>query len=285
MDSEKLENILNEELAGQSSVGGGCIADSNIITTKSGNKYFLKQGFSNGMFENEANGLKELSLAKAIKVPEVIAVGSDYLVLEHIEQGPREHNFFEYFGQQFALLHQYSSDSFGFYEDNFIGSTPQKNKAEDNEAKSWADFYWNKRLMFQLNLAEKNGHADKKMRKLFADLENKYPLILEGSEEPPALLHGDLWSGNYMSDESGNPVLIDPAVYYGHREADLAMTKLFGGFSNAFYEAYNRTWPLKEGFEKREPLYLLYHVLNHLNLFGSGYYSQSIRLLENLVRS
>jgi fructosamine-3-kinase len=285
MNQEKLEEILGEKLSGMSSVGGGCIADSQVVSTQSGKKYFLKQGFSNGMFRNEGTGLKELAKTKAIKVPEVIDIGEDYLILEHIEQGPRKTGFFEEFGRAFAQMHKFSSDQFGFFEDNFIGSTPQKNIPSSEEANSWAKFYWNKRLVFQLNLAEKNGYADKKMQRLFSDLEKVYEFIIEGSEEPPALLHGDLWGGNYMSDQDGEPVLIDPAVYYGHREADLAMTKLFGGFSNTFYRAYNETWPLKPGAERREPLYLLYHVMNHLNLFGSGYYHQAINLLERLIKT
>lgn len=285
MNRKKLEEIIGEKLSGMSSVGGGCIANSQVITTQSGKKYFLKQGFSNGMFQNEANGLKELAKPKAIRVPEVIDIGEDYLILEHIEQGPRKAGFFEEFGRSFAVMHKFSSDQFGFFEDNFIGSTPQKNIPSPEEANNWAKFYWNKRLAFQLKLAEENGYADQKMVQLFSRLEKIYESIIEGSEEPPALMHGDLWGGNYMSDQNGNPVLIDPAVYYGHREADLAMTKLFGGFSNAFYRAYNETWPLKDGADKREPLYLLYHVMNHLNLFGTGYYGQAISLLEKLINT
>jgi protein-ribulosamine 3-kinase len=284
MKREKLEQIVGEELKNISSVSGGCIADSKTVTTASGKKYFLKQGFSNGMFHNEANGLKELEKANAIRVPIVIDVNNDYLLLEQIEQGAREPGFFHDFGQQFARLHQFSSDKFGFFEDNFIGSTPQKNIPSNEEANNWSLFYWNKRLMYQFNLAEENGYADKKLREHFALLEKQYDTVMAESEEPSALMHGDLWSGNYMNDEDGRPVLIDPAVYYGHREADLAMTKLFGGFTNTFYEGYNEIWPLKEGADRREPIYLLYHVLNHLNLFGPGYYTQSIQLMKQLTK-
>jgi fructosamine-3-kinase len=284
MNKQQLEHILGEDLTGMSSVGGGCIADSRVITTKSGRKFFLKQGFSNGMFRKEANGLKELAKPGVIKVPGVIDCGDDYLILEYIGQGAKKKDFFEDFGHKLALLHRHHGRYFGFFEDNFIGSTPQENIPSEEEAHNWPLFYWNKRLMFQFRLAEKNGYADNTMLHLFASLEKVYEKILEGSEEPPALMHGDLWGGNYMSDSKGNPVLIDPAVYYGHREADLAMTKLFGGFSAAFYRAYEETWPLQEGASEREPVYLLYHVMNHLNLFGTGYYSQAIRLLEKLIR-
>jgi fructosamine-3-kinase len=119
---------------------------------------------------------------------------------------------------------------------------------------------------------------------LFWKLESIYPHLMAGSEEPPALLHGDLWGGNYLCDQAGEPVLIDPAVYYGHREADLGMTRLFGGFSREFYRAYDQEFPLKPGVEQREPLYLLYHVFNHLNLFGSGYYGQAVDLIKGLIR-
>ena len=284
MNKDKLTKILGEEPAGMSSVGGGCIADSQVITTPSGKKYFLKQGFSNGMFENEAHGLTELAKANAIRVPGVIHAGDDFLILEHITSGSKKRDFFEDFGHRFALLHKFSSNTFGFYENNFIGSTPQINEASEKEATNWTAFYWKKRLLYQFQLAEKNGYADQQLTSLFSKLETVIEKILEGSEEAPALLHGDLWSGNYMVDESGNPVLIDPAVYYGHREADLAMTKLFRGFSSAFYSAYQATFPLKPGAEKREPIYLLYHVMNHLNLFGTGYYGQAIQLLRELTR-
>jgi protein-ribulosamine 3-kinase len=283
MDKDKLAKILGEQPVSMSSVGGGCIADSQVISTRSGKKYFLKQGFSNGMFKKEAHGLQELAHPAVIKIPKVISIGDDYLLLEHIDNGNRQENFFKDFGRQFALLHKYSSDKFGFFEDNFIGSTPQKNLTSDKEASHWPTFYWNKRLLYQFRLAEKNGYANQELSTLFSKLENDLEKILDGSKEPPALLHGDLWGGNYMADRSGNPVLIDPAVYYGHREADLAMTKLFGGFSEAFYSAYQESYPLKPGAEKREPVYLLYHVLNHLNLFGAGYFGQAIQLLKQLV--
>ncbi len=284
INRNSLEQIIGEKLTNISSVGGGCIANSQKIITESGKKFFLKQGFSNGMFSNEANGLKELDRAKAIKVPKVINVSQDYLILQYIEQGSRKTHFFEEFGQQLAQLHRFSSETFGFYEDNFIGSTPQPNVPTKEESNNWPRFYWNKRLMFQFRLAEENGYVDRQLQKLFSLLESKYEGIIAGSEEPPALLHGDLWSGNYMQDELGNPVIIDPAVYYGHREADLAMTKLFGGFPPSFYEHYNQAWPLKSGAFEREPLYLLYHVLNHMNIFGTGYYSQTVGFLKKLTR-
>jgi fructosamine-3-kinase len=148
------------------------------------------------------------------------------------------------------------------------------------EALNWTEFYFNKRLLYQYNLAEKNGYAGEELQRAFSQLENKIYLVLKDSNAIPSLLHGDLWSGNYITDETGNACLIDPAVYYGHREADLAMTKLFGGFDNRFYSAYNEEYPLDNGYEFRENIYKLYHVLNHLNLFGTAYYQQALSLIK-----
>ncbi len=275
-----VENILGEIINVLSSVGGGSIANSQIIETKSGKKYFLKTGFNNSMFVNEANGLIELQKANCITIPKIIAADKQFLLLELITSGSRRDDFWNLFGKQFAHLHRFTNESFGFYEDNYIGSTPQMNIASNREKTNWAEFYFNKRLLFQFELAEKNGYATKEFIRAFSVIETKTDQILKGSEEPPTLLHGDLWSGNFMTGSIGDPVLIDPAVYYGHREADLAMTHLFGGFSNEFYNSYLKIYPLKEGWEHRQNIYLLYHVLNHLNIFGMGYYSQALRLMD-----
>lgn len=246
---------------------------------KSGKTYFLKSGSNNLMFINEANGLRELTKPAVIRVPEVMLADEQFILMEYITQGLRKAGFFESFGRQFAKLHRFHAERFGFYEDNFIGASPQLNSAADEETYNWTSFYMNKRLLFQLHLAETNGYATEKLRRGFHLLESRIESILSRSGEQPSLLHGDLWGGNYLSDENGNPVLIDPAVYYGHREADLAMTKLFGGFTTEFYASYNEEFPLKEGAAFREDIYTLYHVMNHLNLFGMGYYSQAERLL------
>ena len=276
----KIAERLGEAFTVVSGVGGGSIADSSIIETDTGKRFFLKTGYSGTMFLNEANGLKELRKPACITVPEVIAADRQFLILELIVPGRRQNDFDTVFGQQFAQLHKYTSETFGFYEDNFIGATPQMNIPSETEKYNWTEFYFNKRLLFQYRLAEKNGYASPELRNAFKIIEKNIGKILEGSEEEPSLLHGDLWSGNYITGKYGEPVLIDPAVYYGHREADLAMTYLFGGFGQEFYRSYNSTLPLKEGWEHRLNIYKLYHVMNHLNLFGMGYYSQAVRLME-----
>ncbi len=273
---QKLAEIIGESIVDKSSVGGGCIADSKIVKTQSGKSYFLKRGFSNGMFLSEANGLRELAKASVIRIPNVIGVGDDFLLLECISSGIKKRDFFESFGEKLALMHKFSQQEYGFYEDNFIGSSVQKN----DYSLSWSEFYLTNRLLFQYKLLEKSNSLTPELKSKFKLLEKKVPDILDSVHEPAVLLHGDLWGGNFMVDEEGEPVLIDPAVYYGHRETDLAMTKLFGGFSPAFYAAYNQTNPLVEGYSYRENLYLLYHVMNHLNLFGSGYYRQTIALMD-----
>ncbi|MDG5799912.1 fructosamine kinase family protein [Marinilabiliaceae bacterium ANBcel2] len=280
ISKESLENILGERITGFSSMGGGCIADTQKIDTDGGLSYIVKQGGASDMFIKEAAGLKELAKPAVIRVPKVVAFDNDYLVIEYIDSKGRMPNFFEKFGEQFALLHKYKGERFGFDDDNYLGHTPQPNIPRGEEAFSWLQFYKNKRLIYQYELANQNGYVDKKFSSLFNNLIDQLPQILSGSEEEPSLLHGDLWGGNYMTGERGEPVIIDPAVYYGHREADLAMTKLFGGFTAEFYNSYNKTYPLKDGYEYREGIYLLYHVLNHLNLFGRGYYSQAISLMQ-----
>lgn len=283
---KNIEETLNDKIISSYSVSGGCISDSSIIKCASGKKYFLKVNYSqpDDMFLKEANGLKELQKANAIRIPEVIKAHSNYILLESIESNTRKKDFFEDFGRKFAELHKYKSDEFGFYENNYIGSNPQVNLPDNSEKNNWTEFYFNKRILYQHDLAKKNGYADSTLTSLIKKLENKISEILAGSEEPPCLLHGDLWGGNYIVDENGEACLIDPAVYYGHREADLAMTKLFGGFSSEFYTAYNHNYPLADGYEFRENIYKLYHVMNHLNLFGSGYYSQTISILNFYLR-
>lgn len=271
-----------------SAVGGGCIAQAAVATFADGSKAFVKRAAGEPkMFEREAEGLRALGAVSALRVPEVLAVSGDALVLEFIEQGSRAEDFFTDFGRRFALLHQDRGSVCGFAHDNFIGATPQPNQpvvdswdeAIEGDGLDWPEFYLERRLRFQVELAAENGHGPE-LAKLLDRAEDAIREMLTADIAAPSLLHGDLWSGNYMVDDEGRPVLIDPAVYYGHREADLAMTLLFGGFEHEFYAAYDEAWPLVHGWKERVPVYQLYHLLNHLNLFGSAYYARSKNILE-----
>lgn len=261
-------------------MGGGCINATTILLDGT-RGYFVK---TNGverleMFEAEAAGLAELAAAGALRVPETICWGQtgthSYLVLELLELGGPARGATA--GQQLAALHRTSAETFGWSRDNFIGSTPQANRP----SRDWVCFWRDQRLGPQLALAARNGHArglQASGDRLLADLD-----ALLTHQPHPALLHGDLWGGNlgYLAD--GQPVIYDPAVYYGDPEADLAMTELFGGFGPDFYAAYREAWPLDPGYRVRKPLYNLYHVLNHLNLFGAGYLGQARDMIDRLL--
>jgi fructosamine-3-kinase len=234
------------------------------------------------VFEAEAAGLSELALADAVRTPGVLAVGSAagsaYLALEWLDLGALDVRSQRLLGEQLACMHRRTSDHFGWERDNTIGSTPQSNVWSDD----WLGFFREQRLGLQLELARRNGHGGAlqvRGRKLVENLH----VLLGGHRPQPSVLHGDLWSGNAAADRQGLPVIFDPAVYYGDREADLAMTRLFGGFGPAFYEAYEITWPLPDGAAGRVDLYNLYHVLNHLNLFGAGYLRQAVGLIDSLL--
>lgn len=282
LTKNKIEEIIKEKIVDIYPVSGGCINDAKILHMDSGRQFFIKTNYNNlpKMFFNEANGLRELVKADAIRVPKVIYVEEDFILLEAIKSSSKPKNSFENFGRRFAQLHKYSEKYFGFYENNYIGSTPQFNIPDESEKNVWTNFYFNKRLKIQFDLAEKKGYSGIELSKAFSKLEGKIDDILKSDYEKPSLLHGDLWSGNYIIDENGNACLIDPAVYYGNREADLAMTKLFGGFDDNFYSAYGEEFPLQNGYDYRENIYKLYHLLNHLNLFGSGYYQQAVSLIK-----
>ena len=268
-----LENLLHERIK-------IFPYSSGKLQTQSGAEYFLKTGAPSAAYQCEANGLNELARSGAISVAEVVAAGDNFILTKYIENGSKRTNFFEDFGRRLAKMHRYTADFFGFPENNFIGANPQLNLAKGDEKVNWVTFYFNKRLLYQYQLAESHHLVSDGLRKGFAKLEKKIEKILENSQEPPTLLHGDLWAGNYLCDSRGAPVLIDPAVYYGHREADLAMTKVFGGFAPSFYLAYNQENPLPEGWEYRENVYKLYHVLNHLNLFGRSYLAEAEYLVN-----
>lgn len=273
------------EIASARPVSGGSINSAYLLTLEDGRRVFLKSNPAPlpHMFEREAEGLRTLADARHLRVPRPIAYGDDptpFLVLEAIDVGSPGPEFFEDFGRRFAQLHRdATADRPGFEHDNYIGSTTQPNRWTE----SWTEFWRQHRLGHQLRLAERQGHADGELRRLGDQLMARLDDWLGTVDEPMSLLHGDLWGGNYLADSEGRPVLIDPAVYYGHREADLAMTRLFGGFRPGFYRAYEEVWPLAPGSAERSKIYELYHLLNHLNLFGSGYRSGCVEILRRLV--
>jgi len=231
------------------------------------------------MFETEAQGLNLLRKATVLSIPEPLFVGEggafSFLITEYITSGLKSRNYWEYLGEKLADLHKNSNSEFGLDHDNYIGSLPQRNSWTSD----WIEFFVSQRLDYQLKMALQNGklnnsHA-RKFQLLFTRLGQLLPL-----DESPALMHGDLWSGNLMVGVKGEAVLVDPAVYYGHREAEIAFTRMFGGFDNKFYEAYNRVWSLTSGFESRVELYNLYPLIVHVNLFGGGYISQLESILD-----
>jgi len=273
----QLETKLEAKIITTDSVGGGCIADCSVLTFENGRKAFLKQVSQfDDMFDREAEGLKAIEKTQTIRTPKVLAHAPHSLALEYIEQSQANNEFWKSFGLQLAQMHKIEQEFFGFAHDNYIGLTPQENPKTDN----WIEFYRDHRLGYQIDLAYQKGYD---LRAPFRKLSERLPDLLSESLEPPCLIHGDLWSGNYLCSAEGQAVLIDPAAYYGHREAELAMTKLFGGFNPLFYQAYQDEYPLKPGWEQRENLYKLYHVLNHLNLFGSAYLGQSQQLIQSYL--
>lgn len=232
--------------------------------------------------EAEAEALRELAAANAVRVPSVLGSGSSgeraFLALEWIEFGSARADTEALLGEQLARLHRTTAARFGWHRDNTIGATPQRN----DWAADWLEFFARQRLEFQIDLAERSGHGGRWVER-GRELAGRLDAFFAGYAPRPSLLHGDLWGGNWAADASGAPVIFDPATYYGDREADLAMTHLFGGFGREFYAAYEAAWPLDPGASARRDLYNLYHVLNHLNLFGGGYRTQAERMIERLL--
>jgi fructosamine-3-kinase len=272
-------------IACTSQVGGGCIHESLALEGSGGARYFAKLNEARfaASFEAEADGLAALGAA-GMRVPTPIAQGAAegraFLVLEFLALGGGSDAAHRELGRQLARQHGHRGPHFGWSRDNFVGLTPQPN----TPCASWAEFWQTRRLVPQLELARANGHAGA-LQSLGARVLDAVPRLLAGHDPTPALLHGDLWSGNAAFLRNGAPVVFDPAVYYGDPEADLAMTELFGGFPESFYAGYREVRAIAEGYRLRRVLYNLYHVLNHLNLFGAGYCRQSERMMEQLLEA
>lgn len=264
-------------------IGGGCI-NSTYSVEDGAHRFFVKVNRMSGlsMFEAEADGLREIAGTGVIRVPSPVCTGtaadSAFLVLEYIDFSSGRKGRAEDLGRQLAGMHRVRATQYGWRRDNTIGSTPQINTPADN----WPEFWRDRRLGCQLALAASNGYGGALQRKgerLLVRLDG----FFTGDAPLPSLLHGDLWGGNYAYAASGEPVIFDPAVYYGDRETDLAMTELFGGFPAAFHAAYREAFPLDSGYPTRKSLYNLYHILNHLNMFGEGYLGQAEGMIEKLL--
>ncbi|MBS0299872.1 MAG: fructosamine kinase family protein [Proteobacteria bacterium] len=265
------------------SISGGCINQTYCIADES-QRFFVKLNSADNldMFAAESAGLEEIRQSAAIRVPRPICYGHNdemaWLVLEYLNLSQSAHGKASVLGEQLAAMHRVTSSQYGWYRDNTIGQTPQINSFSSD----WIEFWRTQRLGYQLNLAQRNGFAGK-LQNLGAQLLNDLDKFFTDAPPSPSLLHGDLWSGNYDYDDSGNPVLFDAAVYYGDRETDIAMTELFGGFPADFYSAYRYNYPLDSGYNTRKHVYNLYHILNHLNLFGSGYRHQAEHTINTLL--
>jgi fructosamine-3-kinase len=246
--------------------------------------YFVKLNHTDmlPMFAAEAEGLAELAATRTVRIPAPIVHGITgthaFMVLEYIEFGVSGKGSDRLLGQQLALLHQQPQPYFGWHRDNTIGSTAQLNSRNDD----WIVFWRTQRLQYQLKLASANGYRGN-LQVSGTRLCDKLASFFVGYNPKPSLLHGDLWGGNAVTDKYGNPLLFDPACYYGDKEADLAMTELFGGFSPDFYAAYRESCPIDPAYTTRKKLYNLYHILNHLNLFGSGYLRQAESMISSLL--
>jgi len=286
---KEVEHSLSEsfgkevKIENSGSLGGGCINNASKIETNTG-VYFLKWNANcePAIFLREAESLNELKKAAngKITVPEVFAAkevdnSPGFLVLEYLSPGSSGTNTDEILGRGLATIHQFENEKFGFYSDNYCGSTPQDNSWKEN----WSEFFRDNRLGYLLGLIKKDRPLPVSEVKVYDRLLNKISDLV-----PPAsnsvLIHGDLWGGNYMVTEKG-PALIDPASYYAHREMEMGIMTMFGGFSQRFYSAYNEVNPLPADWKDRNQLYRLYHVLNHYYLFGGGYSSQALRIAKH----
>lgn len=264
-------------------VSGGCI-NSAVRLTDGDRSYFVKTNEPAvlDMFAAERDGLRAMTVPGAPRVPAPVADGATdrvaFLVLEYVPMRRLSGAAWMRLGEQLAALHGETAEAFGWHRDNTIGATPQRN----DRAAGWIDFWREHRLGYQLELAGRNGLNRFMVTRGQALLE-RLDHLFAGHDPRPSLLHGDLWSGNAAADDRGNPVLFDPAVYYGDREADIAMSELFGRFDQRFYDAYQASWPLDPGYAHRRTLYNLYHILNHFNLFGGGYAGRVGGMIDELL--
>lgn len=263
-------------------LSGGCINDAFLLGDPA-QRWFVKTNRAAllDMFEAEAAGLNALAATATIHVPRALRTGVvdgvAFIAIEHLDLGRGGSAGWRSAGRQLAALHGHKAAQFGWHRDNTIGATIQRN----DPSGEWVDFWRRQRLGFQLEEAARNGHHGR-LQQLGERLLDRFAVLIDHAPEP-SLIHGDLWSGNLAFTDDGTPAIYDPAPYYGDREAELAMTELFGGFSQDFYAAYREAWPIDPGYRVRKTLYNLYHILNHLNLFGGGYRSQAEQMMQALL--
>jgi len=261
------------------SVGGGCINNGAILKTTSGASFFLKNNPAApaDMFLREVEGLDALRSAQGPTVPEPYCYGRDFLLMADLTPAARVSDYWRTFGRQLARMHSHTKDQFGFLHDNYIGSTPQPNPWTTDGYSFFGEY----RLNHMARSARDQGTLDQRECQEVERLAEQLPELVP--KQPASLLHGDLWNGNAMTDSKGAPAIIDPAAHYGWAEAELAMTTLFGSFPQEFYQAYEDTRPLEPGYRSRFPIYNLYHLLNHVLLFGSGYLGQVKAVLRGYL--
>ena len=264
----------------RSSVVGGSINDAYVIGDDE-QSYFVKLNTANrvDMFEAEAEGLREMAQTNSVRVPVPVCFGTSgsnsFIAMEYLELGHGDSS--AALGQHLTEMHRATRDRFGWHRDNTIGSTAQINTWTED----WIEFYGTHRLGYQLGLPGAQSYG-KRLLDTGEELIANLSVFFSDFQPAPSLLHGDLWGGNYSTAADGAPVIYDPALYYGDREADIAMTELFGGFGSRFYDSYNAAWQLDPGYRVRKTLYNLYHILNHLNLFGGGYGAQARSMMDQL---
>ncbi|MCH9746141.1 MAG: fructosamine kinase family protein [Proteobacteria bacterium] len=271
-----IKQHLKQAVVRKQSVGTGLFLADKVLLANNQTVFVKHQSRKNQQLILEGQELN--LLGKIIHAPKVLASDEHCLILEWIEV-KHNPNLQSQMGIELAQLHQNTQPFFGFDFDNKIGQTPQPN-AVGEKIDNWAQFYWQYRLQYQINLAKDNQLISEEEYQQLLSIKTLLPKLLD-YDIKPTLLHGDLWSGNVLSGED-NPYFIDSASYYGHREIDFALTFMFGGFSSEFYESYNKTYPLSKSFNDRKPLYMLYHYLNHLNIFGSGYHQHVMRCYNAL---
>lgn len=280
---DALMDLFHAAVVSKCRVSGGDVNEAYELILDNGQTVFMKQNSRKNlpMFQSEINGIRTIEKTGTIQVPRLLGYGVDahssFLLMDMIHEGKKIPDFWDQFARELSHMHTYEMSSrFGFYEDNYIGSNKQVNTWCD----SWIDFFRDCRLIPQFEQARIYFH-EREIQRINKLLDALDDFCVEPAY--PSLVHGDLWAGNYMTSVQGRPVLIDPACYFGHFEVDIAMTELFGGYPKAFYTAYKKWHPLQPGYEKRRDIYNLYHLLNHLNLFGESYLSSVLHIISEYV--